>query len=365
MHHQLGAILFLVAVAMMSVTAVTHSDVSPLSCPSVVLPHAPTSQPPVTMPFIGLGTGGYLAQQRNRSMVVQQVLNWVGVAGGRRIDTSYTYGDQVYIGEALQILQDAPYHISRSDVFVTSKVGPGMPLGYNETIQQTAQVLSTLNVSYVDLLLVHWPDNGNGANGDPTSSDPACQPSLGGSAQACRRSTWAAMEVAFQEGYARRIGVSNYMPGHLADIFEAPGLKVKPCLNQVELHPYWFSGSQDIIAATLKYGMVINSYSPFGAPDYVLADHLWGGNNTLFNDPYLRDIAAKYPGRTLGEVLTKWHLQQGIVLNPRSMNITHMKENLRGACDNSWSVSEDDITAISRLSNPSYGKICPDPRTWP
>eukprot|EP00759_Apiculatamorpha_spiralis_P005004 PhF_6_TR12994/c0_g1_i1/m.20556 len=192
---------------------------------------------PIHIPMMGIGTGGYLAPQRNESLVRHQIVDWVSSAYGRRIDTSFSYGDQVYIGEALQTLAQPPYSVGRGDIFITSKIGPQYPLGYNDTLAQADQVLATLNTSYVDLLLVHWPDQGTtfvSAN----STDPNCDPQRGGTPQNCRRSTWKAMEdLLLTTNKVRAIGVSNFVQHHLDDLFQWPELRVRPAVNQIELHP--------------------------------------------------------------------------------------------------------------------------------
>ena len=92
----------------------------------------------------------------------EAVYQWLS-NGGRRIDTSLSYGDQVPIGIGIQRSQ-----VPREDIFITSKVGPFDALGYQDSLDQFDAILSTLNTTYVDLLLIHWP----GPAGN--STDPAC-----------------------------------------------------------------------------------------------------------------------------------------------------------------------------------------------
>ena len=68
--------------------------------------------------------------------------------------------------------------VPRGDLFILQKVGPSLPLGYADTLQQFEDIKATMNVTYVDALLVHWPwpsaSKGNVTNNATQSSDPLC-----------------------------------------------------------------------------------------------------------------------------------------------------------------------------------------------
>ena len=51
------------------------------------------------------------------------------------------------------------------------------------------------------------------------------------------RDTWQAMESLVDEGLVRSIGVSNWTVDKLQELLSFA--KIKPSLNQVELHPYF------------------------------------------------------------------------------------------------------------------------------
>jgi alcohol dehydrogenase (NADP+) len=50
-------------------------------------------------------------------------------------------------------------------------------------------------------------------------------------------STWKAMEVLYDSGKARAIGVSNFSSKKLGDLLEIA--RVPPAVDQVECHPSW------------------------------------------------------------------------------------------------------------------------------
>jgi diketogulonate reductase-like aldo/keto reductase len=184
--------------------------------------------------------------------------------GGWRIDSADSYGNQKAIGRGIK-----ESGVPREKVFITSKIGPSQPLGYNDTLAQMQSIKAQLQVSYVDMLLIHWP-----AQNDPSapkSSDPVCQndtPSY--DARACRLSTWRAMLEIFKSGHARGVGVANYNVTHLQEI-KAAGL-LMPSVNQCPFNIHRSTSQQDIINYCNKEGILFNSYSSLGIPD-LTGDH--------------------------------------------------------------------------------------------
>ena len=122
--------------------------------PSVTLMNA--AKPGTKMPVTGIGTGYYNHQPGsdkpgevwNDTIAEKVIKEWIAL-GGRRIDGCVDYGDQIGIGNAVKASG-----VPREDIFMTSKI----PLvGYNETFEMMKQVLSDLQMDYVDLLLIHSP----------------------------------------------------------------------------------------------------------------------------------------------------------------------------------------------------------------
>lgn len=84
-------------------------------------------------------------------------------------------------------------------------------------------------------------------------------------------------------------------------------------VNQVETHPH---NQQKIAHEWMnKYGVVHEAWAPFGE-----------GRGGLFTDQTLEKICEKY-GKTVAQVILRWHLQRGIVVIPKSTHIERMKEN--------------------------------------
>jgi len=106
--------------------------------------------PGLTIPAIGLGTGGYSQTPAGYGVypecwdenhgcgdyVVQAVTSWLQ-AGGRRLDCANDYYSDHSIQQAIQ-----KSGIARSELFILSKIGPTYPLGYNDSITQLNQIFN-------------------------------------------------------------------------------------------------------------------------------------------------------------------------------------------------------------------------------
>ena len=220
-------------------------------------------------------------------------------------------------------------------------------------------LLEMFGTTYFDLLLIHWPACPAASS---QSTDPVCQkqhkekydPKL------CRQHTWKALEDIFTNGTARAIGVSNFEAKHIQDIIEMNSLL--PAVDQFEFHGYWHEfGLRDFAQS---YNITVNSYAPLGAPD-VEADGFKDWPYVLPENPVAVSIGKKY-SKSAAQVWLKWAWQQGVVLNPRTLNVDHMKENM-DIFD--FDLSEDDMNALNNANStaPKYpnDKVCPDPNTYP
>lgn len=172
------------------------------------------------------------------------IMSWFQL-GGRRIDNANSYHNQDAIGRAVAYAQLPPLNLSRSDIFVQTKVGPNQVLGYNEMVNQTQQVLASTGLSYVDMVLVHWPDCIHGGGCGP-SSDPACDwvngtvPSPTYNATQCKLNSYKALLDIWKNSTSssgiRAVGVSNFNISDIQDIQRA-GYEL-PAVNQISFHLY-------------------------------------------------------------------------------------------------------------------------------
>lgn len=143
-----------------------------------------------------------------------------------------------------------------------------------------------LQVEYLDLLLLHQPF-------------------------ADYYGEWRALEEYYEAGKIRAIGISNFYPDRMIDI--ATFARIKPMINQIEIHPLHQQGESKTWHD--KYGIQLEAWAPFGE-----------GKGEMFANPTLVEIGAKY-GRTVAQVILRWHLQRGIIVIPKSTNYNRMVEN--------------------------------------
>merc|ERR1719183_2287764 len=104
------------------------------------------------MPSVGLGT--WKATEDNE---VGNAVKWALGCGYRHIDAAACYGNEHEVGAAMKEVFDAG-EIKREDVFVTSKLWNSEhdPAHVKPALTRT---LEDLQLEYVDLFLIHWPQN--------------------------------------------------------------------------------------------------------------------------------------------------------------------------------------------------------------
>jgi 2,5-diketo-D-gluconate reductase A len=139
----------------------------------------------------------------------------------------------------------------------------------------------------------------------------------------------------------KSVGVSNFTITQLKRIIDETG--VVPSVNQIELHPRF--QQNELVAFHAEHGIVTESWSPLG-------------QGTLFDDPDLQQLANKY-GKTVAQVVIRWHLERGFVVIPKSVKPSRIEENF-GVFD--FTLEKEDVTKIASLDSRD-GRIGPDPET--
>jgi diketogulonate reductase-like aldo/keto reductase len=227
----------------------------------------------VKIPALGLGVFQVPNDVAHR--VVLQALE----VGYRHIDTAAYYQNEEGVGRAVR-----ESGLDRDDVFVTTKLW-NSDHGFRETLAACDRSLRALGLDYVDLYLVHWP------RGDR------------------RLETWKAMERLLDEGKARAIGVSNYLPRHLDETIASSS--VVPAVDQVEFSPFLYQ--KELLSYARSRGIVLEAFSPLT-------------RGRKLGDPRLLDLAQKY-GRSPAQLLIRWVLQKGMVVIPKTVDERRLREN--------------------------------------
>ncbi|MGO1948281.1 MAG: aldo/keto reductase [Mycobacteriaceae bacterium] len=239
-------------------------------------------------------------------------------AGARHIDTAAIYGNEQDVGRAVADAV-ADGEVTRDDLFITTKLW-NSDQGTDEAKKAIDTSLSNLGLDHVDLYLIHWPAKQEGRFVD----------------------AWKGLVEIRAEGKATSIGVSNFYPEVLDDIIDATG--VVPAVNQIELHPGFSQADQR--RDNEKRGIVTEAWTPLG--------------RGLLDNPVVTGIAEKH-GATSAQVIIRWHLQQGIVVFPRSSKPERVRENLDV---DGFQLTADEIAAITALDDDgaAAGRVGADPR---
>jgi diketogulonate reductase-like aldo/keto reductase len=241
----------------------------------------------VTMPALGFGV--FQTPPEETVSAVETALQ----TGYRHIDTAAAYGNEREVGEGLR-----RSGVDRSEVFVETKVWVS-DYGYDETLHAWEKAVAKLGLEQLDLLILHQPA--------PDRWERTI-------------SAYKALETLLADGKVRAIGVSNFMPHHLADLLEAT--EIVPAVNQIELHPYFTQ--PDVRALDAEHGILDQAWSPIGGITFYPG---WGEERrSVMDDPTLEEIATEH-GRSAAQVMLRWHLQQGRSAIPKSTNPGRIAEN--------------------------------------
>jgi len=248
----------------------------------------------VQMPTLGFG----VFQVPDAAQCEQSVFDAI-TAGYRLIDTAASYRNEEAVGRAVR-----RSGVPRSELFITTKLWV-QDAGYEKAKVAFEKQMKLLGLDYLDLYLIHQP------YGDVYGS-------------------WRAMEELYNEGRIRAIGVCNFSDVRLADLAEFN--EVVPAINQVEVHPFC---QQNMLKKTMdEYKVQMEAWGP-------LAE----GQREIFKNEILSSIGRKY-GKTITQVILRWHVQRGVVAIPKSVHRERIIENY-----SIWDfkLSEEDMSAIAAM----------------
>jgi diketogulonate reductase-like aldo/keto reductase len=260
------------------------------------------------IPVMGFGTSGL---GKDAAEIVAIALR----LGYRHIDTARKYGTEYEVGEGIRASG-----VPREEIFLTTKVSHEnlRPTDFARSVETS---LGELQVDYLDLLLIHWPN--------PKIPVAECMQPL---------------VAAKRAGLARHIGVANFTVTLLEEAIHA---SAEPLVtNQVECHPYL--DQTKMIAALRRHGMALTAHCPLG-------------RGRLIGDPVLSAIAHDRK-KTLAQIALRWLIQQEIVAAiPRSSRPERIAENLDVFDFRLTAEEMDRISALARpdgrVANPAFSPV--------
>ncbi|MFC5653291.1 aldo/keto reductase [Paenibacillus solisilvae] len=270
----------------------------------------------VQIPCIGFGTW----QTPNGQTAVSAVKDAIAL-GYRHIDTAAGYGNEESVGIAVK-----QSGIAREDIFITSKL-QNSEHGYENTMAAFEQTMKNLDMDYLDLYLIHWPN--------PIKFRDHWQEANAG--------TWRAFEELYNAGRIRSIGISNFHPHHIDELMKTA--TIAPMVNQIRLCP---GDTQDEVVAYCKdHNILLQAYSPLGT-------------GLIFEVPEMKALAQKY-GKSIAQICIRWCLQMGFLPLPKSVTESRIKEN---ADVFDFELSAQDVHVISNLKGCCGYSQNPDKTTF-
>lgn len=248
----------------------------------------------IEMPRFGLG----VYKMTDKEEAVNAMIAAID-AGYKAIDTATVYENEREVGEAVRNSK-----VKREDLFITSKVW-NTDQGYDGTLRAFEASLERLGFDYLDLYLTHWAVPGK------------------------YEDTYRAIQRLYDEKLVRAIGVSNHHQHHLERILAKSN--TKPMVNQIELHPQLTQ--EPLRAFCAEQEIAVTSWSPLA-------------RGRLLEEPVLSEIAAGH-NKTIAQVIIRWHLQQDLIVIPKSVTPSRIVEN---ADVYDFSLKAEEVQAIDSLN---------------
>ncbi|MBV2156096.1 aldo/keto reductase [Kitasatospora sp. SUK 42] len=267
-----------------------------------------------------LGFGVWQVPDNEATPAVRAALQ----AGYRSIDTAAIYENED--GTGLAIREALAGGLAREDLYVTTKLWNSGTRdwsgeqGRDAVLREFDASLAKLGLEYINLYLIHWPRPMHGSY----------------------LNVWKALEQLKADGRVRSIGVSNFGQEQLTRLLDEA--EVVPVLNQVELHPYF--PQKELRAFHTRHGIATEAWSPLGQGRELLAE------------PALVKTAEKH-GRTVAQVVLRWHLQNGVIAIPKSVTPSRIRENLNVT---GFELDAEDLAVIAEIATGK--RIGPDPQEF-
>jgi 2,5-diketo-D-gluconate reductase A len=231
----------------------------------------------IHIPQLGLGT--WPMNDAEAEIAVAEALN----TGYRLIDTAENYANECGVGAGIR-----QSGVKRSDIFVTTKFNRQWH-SVDGVRRACEESLKRLQLDYLDLLLIHWP------NPD----------------QDHYLEAYDGLLAVQQAGLVRSIGTSNFKVTHLKRLLDHGHV---PVLNQIQLDPY--HERDTLVDWHRQHGIVTQTWRPLGF------------GSSLLKESVLHEIGEAH-GRSPAQIVLRWTVQQGFATVPKSADARRMADNLR------------------------------------
>lgn len=245
------------------------------------------------MPMLGLGT--FRLSGNHGATAVAQAIE----LGYTHIDTANNYENEDAVGQGIKASGQ-----SRDQLFITTKVGRDN-LSYKHTWQTCEKSLRALQLDYVDLLLIHWP------NQDIPLEE-----------------TLTAFADLVQAGKVKNIGISNFIRSRVDKAVQLSALPI--AVNQVEYHP--FLNQEHLRQHCQQQHILLTAYSPLAI-------------GAILTDETLLDLATKH-AKTPAQIALRWLLHKKIAAIPKASSKAHMAANMDLF---NWQLSTTQIARIDTI----------------
>ena len=244
------------------------------------------------MPQLGFGT--WQIPNADCPRIVGEAIK----AGYRSFDTAQGYRNEEGIGRAIR-----ESGMARGEFFITSKLRNATHTR-DLALRSFDETMKKLGIDQIDLFLIHWP---------VPAEDKYVE-------------AWKTLIELQQQGHIRSIGVSNFDRVHMERLIAETG--ATPAVNQIELHPLF--QQREWRGYHLRRNIRIASASPLGPGTSASAwwwTHGRSTPGTALLDPSITAIAKAHK-KTPAQIILRWHLQEGLILHPRTTRPDRMAENL-------------------------------------
>ena len=255
------------------------------------------------IPAIGLGT------MTLKDDLCVELVEAALQLGYRHLDTAQNYGNERDVGAGMR-----GSGVKREDIFLTTKVWFNR-LASGDFDRSVDESLQRLDLPFVDLLLIHWP------NAHIPLAD-----SIGALCKVKRA------------GLAKHIGVANFNIAMIEQAQQLAGGEL--AVLQIETHPYL--DQTKVIAAARRHGMAVVGYCPLA-------------RGKVPGDEVLSRIGRAH-GKTPAQVALRFLEQENIVPIPRTSKRERLAENL-GSLEFNLSASE--MAEIDGLKRPNARIVSP------